>query len=134
MATNLTHAVTLRNTMLDALTTALGTSPLLRLYSTAQPANPDTAVTDQVLLAELPCSSAFAPGASGGVLTASTITSDSDANADGTATWFRLCTSAGVGKLDGSVGTSGCDFNMNSNVIQIHSTVTCSSFVITGGA
>ncbi len=75
MASNLKYAVALKNAKLDAITTQVGTSALLRIYDGSQPASPDTAITTQNKLAELTCSaSAFAGAASGGVLTANSIT------------------------------------------------------------
>jgi hypothetical protein len=90
MANNLKYATNLRNAMLDAITTFAGGSALLRIYSGTQAATPATAIGAQVLLAELTCNATFAPGASGGVLTLNSVTSDASANATGTATWFRL--------------------------------------------
>ena len=47
-------STTLRNAMLDAITTAIGTSGKVRIYSGTRPATGGTATT---LLAELPCGS-----------------------------------------------------------------------------
>jgi hypothetical protein len=116
------HQVSLKdttaNTMLDAITTAISTSGLLRIYDSTQPTNADTALGAQVKLAELACSATFAPGASGGVLTASTITADSSADATGTASWFTLTTSGGTRILDGTVGV-GSTFDLNINTVSI---------------
>lgn len=129
----LSYAVTLKNARLDQITSAISTSGLLRIYDGSVPANADTALGAQVLLAELALSSTFAPGASSGVLTASAISSDTSANATGTATFFRLVTSGGTSKVQGTVGTSGADLNMNTTSIVSGSTVACSSMVITAG-
>lgn len=131
MASNLKYAVTLKNAKLDAITTALGASGLLRIYSGTQPTNPDTALSGNTLLAELPLSATWAPGAASGVLTASAITADSSADNTGTATWATLTTSGGTRKVDMSVGTSGADLNMNSVAIQAGSQVSCSALTIT---
>jgi hypothetical protein len=129
----LSYAVTMKNSRLDQITSAISTSGLLRIYDGSVPTNADTALGAQVLLAELALSSAFAPGASSGVLTASAITSDTSANATGTATFFRLVTSGGTSKVQGTVGTSGQDLNLNTVSIVAAATVAVSSMVITSG-
>jgi hypothetical protein len=123
--------VTTRNAMLDSITTRAGASALLRIYDGTQPATGGTATT---LLAELTCNSTFAPAASSGVLTLNAITSDTSANATGTATWFRIVQSGGsTHVLDGTVGTSGADLNLNTVSIVSGATVAVSSFTITAG-
>ena len=129
----LTYRGTLKNTRLDAITTAIGTSGLLRIYSGTRPATPDTALSGNTLLAELALSSTFAAAASGGVLTANSISNDSSADATGTASWFTLTTSAGTRIVDGSVGTSGQDLNLNTVSIVAAAQVSVSSLTITAG-
>ena len=131
MALNLKYSTALKNAKLDAITTAVGNAGLLRIYDGTQPAGPGTAITSQVLLAELVCGSPFAPGASGGVLTANAITQDSSANNNGTASWFRLLTSGGTAIMDGTVGTSGCDLTIDSTSITAGQAVSCTSLTIT---
>lgn len=133
MANNLKYGATLKNNRLDQITSQVGSSGLLRIYSGTQPTNPDTALGAQVLLAELACSATFAPGASGGVLTINSISNDSAADATGTAAWGTFTTSGGTRKVDFTVGTSGADLNMNSVAIQAGAAVGCSSFTITSG-
>ena len=84
---------TLRNSRLDAITTAVGNAGLWRIYDGTKPAIGGAATT---LLAELTCGTPFAGAASGGVLTLNSITQDSSANATGTATWARIATSGGT--------------------------------------
>lgn len=124
------YVATLRNAQLDAITTAVGTSGKLRIYSGSRPATGGTATT---LLAELPCSATFAAAASGGVLTLNALTTDASADASGTATWFRILTSANAAVLDGDVGTSGSDLNLNSTSITAGGSVAVTSFTITAG-
>jgi hypothetical protein len=125
------YPATLRNAQLDAITTAAGASALLRIYSGTRPATGGTATT---LLAELTCNATFAPAASAGVLTLNAITQDSSANATGTATWFRIVKSDGTTfVMDGDVGTSGSDLNLNSTAITSGGSVSVTSFTITAG-
>jgi len=125
------YAATLRNSMLDAITTRAGASALLRIYDGTRPATGGAATT---LLAELTCNATFAPGAAAGVLTLNAITQDSSANSSGTATWFRIVKSDGTTHvLDGDVGTSGSDLNLTTTTIVATQPVSVSSFVITEG-
>jgi len=125
------YAATLRNSMLDAITTLAGASALLRIYDGTRPATGGAATT---LLAELTCNATFAPGAAAGVLTLNAITQDSSANSSGTATWFRIVKSDGTTHvLDGNVGTSGSDLNLTTTTIVATQPVSVSSFVITEG-
>lgn len=133
MASNLKYSVALKNAKLDAITTQVGGSALLRIYDGSQPASPDTAIGAQVLLAELTCNATFAPGASSGVLTANAIAADPSANATGTASWFRLLTSGATAKLDGTVGTSGTDCILDSVSITSGQQVSVTALTITAG-
>lgn len=134
MASNVKYSVSLKNAQQDAITTKLGASALLLIYSGTQATNPDTAVGAQVLLATLTCNATFAPAASGGVLTLNAITSGvGTAGAGGgtVATWFRLTTAGSVAHIDGTVGISGADLNLNNTNIATGQTVAVSSFTDT---
>jgi len=125
------EAATLRDAMMDAITTRAGASALLRIYDGSRPATGGAATT---LLAELTCNATFAPAAVNGVLTLNAIADDTSANATGTATWFRIVQSDGsTHVLDGDVGTSGSDLNLDSVSIVTGGTVSVTSFVITEG-
>jgi hypothetical protein len=126
----LAYSVAVRNAMLDEITAAVGASGLLRIYDGSRPATGGTATT---LLAELTLNATFAAAASSGVLTLNAITSDSSANATGTATWFRIVTSGGTHVIDGNVGTSGSDLNLNTTSLVSGAAVAVTSFTITGG-
>jgi hypothetical protein len=131
MANDVSIKDTTANTMLDAITTAIGASGFLRIYDGTMPATADTALSGNTVLAELPLSATFAAGAASGVLTASAITTDASANATGTATFFSLVTSAGVRIVDGTVGTSGADLNLNTTSIVAAASVAVTSLTIT---
>lgn len=125
------YAAGLRNAQLDAITTFAGASCKLRIYNGSRPATGGTATT---LLAELTCNATFAPSASGGVLTLNSITQDSSADATGTATWFRIVKSDGTTHvMDGNVGTSGSDLNLNTTSLVTGAAVQVTSFTITNG-
>ena len=110
----------------------LANSGILRIYDGTQPATADTAIDAQTVLAELTMGATAFGAAAEGVATAEAITKDSTANATGTAAWFRLWQANGTDELfDGSVGTSGCDLNLNSVAIQENAEVEISSFTFT---
>jgi hypothetical protein len=128
----LAYAETLRDNQLDEITSFAGTSALLRIYDGSRPATGGAATT---LLAELTCDgTAFAAAATGAVLTLEAIVADSSANATATATWFRIVKSDGTTHvMDGDVGTSGSDLNLNSVAITTGAEVSVTSFTITAG-
>lgn len=134
MAFYLTTAV--RNSMLDAITTATGNAALLRIYDNTggAPANANASIGSCVLLAELVCASPFAAGAASGALTASSITQDSSANATGTASFFRLYKSDGTTVIaQGGCGTSGAELNLNTLSLVSGGPVQVTSVVWTAG-
>jgi hypothetical protein len=124
------YNATLRNNQLDEITGLAGASADLKIYSGTRPA---TGGAETTILAELTCNATFAPAATGGVLTLNAITGDTSANATGTASWFRLESSGAVHVLDGDVGTSGSDMNLNSVSIVSGGTVDITSFTVTAG-
>jgi hypothetical protein len=111
---------------------ALLNNGYLRIYSGTQATDANTALGAQALLAELRFNATAFGSSVAGVATANAITSDSDADATGTATWFRALKSDGTTVIfDGSVGTSGANLNLNSVAIQQHAQVSVSSFTYT---
>lgn len=129
----LAYVTALRNARLDAITTKIDAGAgagLLRIYDGTRPATGGAATT---LLAELTFSDPSSAAAASGVLTASSITQDSSANATGTATWFRVVDSTAAFVMDGNVGTSGSDLNLTTTSITATQPVSVTSFVITEG-
>lgn len=123
---------TLANSRADQITTARDAGAgvgLIRIYDGVRPAKGGTATT---LLAELTFSDPSSPAASSGVLTASTITG-ANAVATGTATWYREVDSNGVFVLDGDVGVSGSDLNLNTVSIVVGNPVNITSYIVTEG-
>ncbi len=123
----------LRHSMLDEITALIDADAAdgeLRILDGSRPA---TGGAQTTLLATLDLGYVFAAGASGGDLTANSISDDTSAAATGTATWFRITDSSGDFIMDGDVGTSGSDLNLNSVAITIGGTVSVTSFVITAG-
>ncbi|MDH5528350.1 MAG: hypothetical protein OEY97_13750 [Nitrospirota bacterium] len=109
-----------------------GGTAVLEIYDGVRPANADTAVTTQVLLASLPLpASAFAAAAAGASSLSAQI-QDNLADASGTATWFRLRDSAGTYVIDGSVTATGGggDIELSDVNILANGTVTITAFNI----
>jgi hypothetical protein len=119
------------NTLLDTMTALLNTG-YLRIYDGTQPATADTAISSQVLLAELRWNATAFGASSAGVATANAITADSSANATGTASWFRALKSDGTTVVfDGTVGLSGTDCIINTTAIVSGATVSVSAATLT---
>ena len=126
------YSTTQRNARLDALTSALGANATLKIYDGTRPATGGAATT---LLVTLTCGATFAPAASGGVLTANSITGAA-AVATSTATWARLSTSGGtfVADLSVTVAGGGGDLQLTGTaLITSGLTVNVTSLVITEG-
>lgn len=123
------YATTLRNAQLDAITTAVGNAGKLRIYDGVRPATGGSATT---LLAEFTLGSPFSGAAAAGSMSP-TLPSDTTGVAAGTATWFRIVTSANAFVIDGSVGTSGADCNLNTTTISIGVDVAITGFTIARG-
>lgn len=120
-----------RNAAADAVTALIGASGFLDIYDGAQPTNPDTALGAQVKLAHLALSADAFGDAVAGVATANAITDDSAADATGTAAWFSITTSGGTRVIEGSVGTSGANLNLNTTSIVAGAAVGVSSLTFT---
>jgi hypothetical protein len=112
----------------------------LEIYAGVQPADANTALSSNTLLsggmtfAATAFGTPVASGAAGSrvvTATANPIVSDPSAAATGTATWFRAYKADGTtGVMDGSVGTAGCDLNLNTTSIVAGATVTVTSLTI----
>lgn len=116
---------TLRNNRADQITSFIGTSAKLRIYTAAYASQ----------LVELICNaSAFAPAASGGVLTLNTI-SVGAATASGTAAIARIYKSDGTTLvMEGlTVATSGANINLSTTSITLNDLVSVSAASITEG-
>jgi hypothetical protein len=109
-----------------------GTPPgLLKIYAGTVPANANAALGGATLLGTLTFSNPAFGAASSGVATASAITSDTSADATGTATFFRITNAAGTVIIQGNVDTSGADLNLSSTSITSGGTIAVSSLTYT---
>ena len=130
MALNPKFSNTCVNAEADAIGGALDNG-FIRIYDGTQPADADTAVGAQTLLAELRFGADAFPSAVAGLLTANAITSDASANATGTASWARILASNGTTVyFDGSVGTSSANVVIATTSIVAGAVVSCSAFTL----
>jgi hypothetical protein len=128
-------AIRLANATANAAANGIGAlcnTGILRIYSGTIPTDANTAIGAQTILAELTMNATAFPTGTNGVITANAITQDTSANATGTASFYRLFASNGTTViLDGTVGTSGADLNLNSVSIQAGAAVQISSYTLT---
>lgn len=112
----------------------VGESPMIRIYAGTPPANVDTALSGNTLLAELQCAATpftgFTDIGSAIRATFDEIADDTSADDTGTATCFRLEKSDGTAVAQGDVGASGTDLVLNTTAITADSTVAITSATI----
>ena len=136
---NVRVITTLRNARLNAIRDAIdvGAGPgTVTIYSGAQPANADAALSGNTVLAILNFAEPAAPNAAGGVLTFSTIAPDAGADNAGTATWARIRDAAGATVFDCDVSDTGGTgtIKFSTVVFVVSATVQISSFTLTDPA
>ncbi len=116
--------------MLDSLETVIGTSAVLKIRTGAPPATVGTADSGTVLATLTLPSDWMANAASGAKALAGSWTANADAA--GTAAHFRVYQSDGsTAHLQGTVGTSGADLNLDNNVLAVGQAITINSFTLT---
>lgn len=121
---SVTYTTAVKNVRLDAVTTAIGTTGVLEIGTTAMAS----------VLATINLGNPAAAGASGGVLTFSGFPrSDTSADNTGTAAAARIRTAGGgTDIVTGlTVGLTGSDINLDSLSITAGQTVTINSMTIT---
>ena len=129
MASNLKYSNGTRNAQQQGLITYAGSNAIIRIYDGSQPANANTAISTQTLLAALTVTGSFGTD-SNGTLTISSVASTT-AVASGTASFFRIVKSDGTTVvMDGSIGTSDADMVVNTTTITSGENVQISSGTI----
>lgn len=108
------YAVSVANAMLDAYETAIGATPIMKIFAGSLPANCAAADIGTVL-ATLTLPSDWMAAASSGSKAKSGTWEDLSADASGTATYYRIYDSGGSTCVEqGTAGTSGTDLILNS--------------------
>lgn len=130
------QAITCCDAIVDSCDLGSGVAQAtLVIYSGSVPATAGTALGAQVVLAQLPMSNpAFGNAANaspGAIATAAAITSDSAADATGTASFFRILDRNSVARIQGTVGTSGAELILNSVAITVGTQVSVTSLTVT---
>lgn len=121
-----------RHSQNQGLIAYAGTGAIFSLYTGTQPANANTAITSQVLLVSMIIAGVFGTDTNG-TLTLGAVTAGIAANT-GTAAWFRIYKSDNsTVVMDGSVGLTGADLNLNSVSITALQTVGITSGTIIRG-
>lgn len=126
---------TARNARLDSIETTIGASPLLILFTGAQPANCAAADSGtRVAVMTLPAD--FMAAASGGSKAKSGTWSDGSADNAGTVAHFRIKDSTdNTCHVQGSVTITGGggDMTLDNNVVAAAQAITITTFTLTDG-
>jgi hypothetical protein len=126
-------SVAVRNARLDAIETTIGTSAIMRIRTGAAPATCATADSGTVL-ATLNLPADYLAAAASGSKAKSGTWEDTSADATGTAAHFRIYDSAGTTcHLQGTVGTSGADLNVDNVSFAAGQSFTVTGFTLTDG-
>lgn len=124
-------STTVRNALLDAIETAIGTSAILKIRTGSVPATCATADSGTVL-ATLNLPSDWMAAASSGAKALSGTWQDTSADATGTAAHFRIYDSGGsTCHLQGTAGTSGTDMILDSASFTAGQQFTVTAFTLT---
>ena len=117
----------MRDVMVTALTGAIG-GYTLSIYTGSQPATANDAATGTKLV-DITINGFNAP-VNGSATLNTSMPNTGTAVAAGTAGWGRIVGGAGE-RIDGTVGTSGTDFTINSTSITNGATVTLTAMTVT---
>lgn len=126
-------SVATRNARLDAIETAIGTSPILRLRTGAPPASCAAADTGTVV-AEMTLPSDWMAAASSGSKAKAGTWQDTAANAAGTVAHFRIYDAAGTTcHMQGTVTLTGGggDMTLDNDDVEANQSITITSFSLT---
>lgn len=121
--------------IVDLIDAGTGTATgLLNIYSGTPPADADASLSGNTLLATLtltnPASGSASDAAPGALATFATITEDSSADANGTATFCRVVDRDGTVVIQGDVGTSSAFLIVASTSLVAGQPVQCSSMTL----
>jgi hypothetical protein len=129
MPSNLKYSNGTRHAQNEGLITYAGSGAIINIYQGTAPANANTAISTQTLLVSCVLAGAFGTDTDG-TLTLGTV-NNGTAVATGTAGFFRIFKSDGTTVvMDGSVGTTGADMNLDTTTINITQTVNISGGTI----
>jgi len=121
----------LRNAVLDAIETHIGTDALVKIFTGAKPAGLGDA-DPAGLLVTITCPTDYMGAAASGAK-AKAGTWSALATGAGVAASFRLYTSGSVAKIQGTVGQGSGDLSLDNTTIAVGQTVTIGTFTFTDG-
>jgi hypothetical protein len=107
-----------------------GGAGTIRIRTSTQPTNVGDADTG-TLLGTLTFNATAFGASSAGTATAAAITSDTNADASGTAGHFRIYTGAGAIHSDGTCGQGSGDLSFDNSVVVAGGTIAISAFTVT---
>ncbi len=121
----------IRNDLLDGIDSVFD-GGTLKIYTTAQPANADTAISGQTLLATVDVDADSFNAAASGAKTKQGTWSELSAIATGTAAWFRLANGADSRRIDGdiTITSGGGVLELDSLSITSGQVVTITTFTL----
>lgn len=123
-------STSVRNAILDAIETTVGTSAVLKIRTGSAPADCGAADSGTVLVT-INCPSDWAAAASSASKAKAGTWQDTSADATGTAAHFRLYASDGTTcHLQGTVGAGSGDLSLDSTSITAGQTVTITGFTL----
>lgn len=128
------YDVASRNAALDAIETTVGQSPVLEIRTGAPPA--DCAAADTgTLLASMTLPADWAAAAANGAKALAGAWQDLSADNAGTAGHFRLKSSGGACRIQGTVTATGGggDMTLSAAALAVGQQVTISAFTLTAG-
>ena len=126
-------SVAVRNARLDAIETTIGATAVLKIFDGAKPANCAAADVGTELVV-ITCPADYFNPASAGAMTKLGTWEDTSADGTGTAQYFRLYESTAVTcHMQGDVGLSGSDLNLDNTSINATQQVTITTFTLTDG-
>jgi hypothetical protein len=130
MASQFQFSSTLRNDEVAEIQAAVGSSGVLKIWSGAIPTN-CAAADPSGLLVTITLPSTFLTSSAG--VTTLSGTWSASASGTGTAACFRIYDGSANCHVQGTVGTSGADLNLNNTSITSGQTVSITSFAVTEG-
>jgi hypothetical protein len=129
MASNLKYSNGTRDAQQQGLITYAGSGAIIHIYQGTQPADANSSVGAATLLVSLTVTGSFGTD-SDGTITLSSV-ANGTAVATGTAQFFRITKSDNSTVImDGTVGLTGCDMNLNNTSIASTQVVSITSGTI----
>lgn len=135
MASNHKISTAARNAACDAVVDLIdggSGAGYVRIYTGSPPTNVSDSPSG-TLLGTLTCSDPAFGSSSNGIATAQSVTSDSSADATGTAGWYRVFDSNGVAIMQGTAGNaaSSSDMTLANAAIVSGGTISITSWTVT---